>query len=388
MSRELKIVPSVCLLLLAASVGSLAYSCIGMPPKYELPAELKESRVLLGSNRLGKRAFYQGKGIGEISQILTGWPADREEADLMVAGDKGVQFLDLKGNMVKAIQFSAPFFSAIEAVQLDKSGNFGFLTRDESWSGPVLLFDDRGREIWSYGSRFFSGADDSVAGDIDGDGRPEFAVAAQFKIHLINRDGREIWSSHDLNIWHLELLPASGGEPGKILHSNAGGELVVQDPKGHEIAKYLPGRYVGHFSITRWGSETQPTHILAPNETTSETDPRRREFFVLDSRGKIMSHFESPLGALLSDLEGTSVFFLDNNSYYALLQSYRPAHRSMLSLFDEKSQLVYQEVLDENCGAVASALVESNESLLVGCEDKIFDYSLSKGTKDSSRRSH
>lgn len=386
MSRELKIEPSSWFLLLAASVGYLAYSCIGMPPKYTVPAELKEPRVLLGSNWLSKETFYEGKGIGEISQILTGWPADREDADLMVAGDKGVQFLDLKGHTVKAIQFSTAFFGPIQVLKLDKSGNFGFLTRDESWSGPVLLFDDRGLEIWSYGSRFFSGADDSVAGDIDGDGRPEFAVARQYKLHLINRDGREIWSSHDLNIWHLELLPASGGELGKILHSNAGGELVVQDPQGHEIAKYLPGRYVSHFSITRWGSETQPTHILAPNESTSNPDSRHREFFVLDSHGKIVAHFESPLGALLSDLVGTSVFFPDNDPYYALLQSYRPAGRSMLSLFDAKSQLLYQEVLGENCEALASAPGESAESLLVGCEDKIFAYSMSKGAKDSPRR--
>ena len=185
MSPRLKIVLSVCLLLLAASVGCT-------PPTYKVPAELRESRVLLGSKWLDKKVFYQSKGIGEVSQILMGWPADREDADLMVAGNKGVQFVDLKGHMVKAIQFSEPFFSPIQVVQLDESGNFGFLTRHESWSGPVLLFDMQGKEIWSYGSRSFSGADDSVAGDIDGDGRPEFAVAHTPKIHLINRDGREI----------------------------------------------------------------------------------------------------------------------------------------------------------------------------------------------------
>ncbi len=381
MSRKLKRILSVCLLLLAALVGC-------MPHKYELPAELRESRVLLGSNWLSKNVFCQGNSMGEVSQILMGWPADREGADLMVAGNKGVQFLDLGGHMVKAINFSERFFSPVQVVRLDESGNFGFLTRHESWSGPVLLFDMQGQEIWSYGSRSFSGADDSVAGDIDGDGRPEFAVAHTPKIHLINRDGREIWTSHDLNIWHLELLPASAGEPGKILHSNAGGELVVQDSQGREIAKYLPGRYVSQFAITRWGTEKRATHILAPNEMTSKTDPRHREFFVLDSRGKIVSHFESPLGALLSDLCAISVTFSDNNSHYALLQSYRPAARSMLSLFDEKSQLVYQEVLGENCEAVASVPGKSHEALLVGCEDKIFSYSSSQDTKDSSRRTH
>jgi hypothetical protein len=381
MSRKLKIVLSVCLLLLAALVGCT-------PHKHELPAELRESRVLLGSNWVDKKVFYRGNGMGEVSQILMGWPADREGADLMVAGNKGVQFLDLGGHMIKAINFSERFFSPVQVVQLDESGNFGFLTRDESWSGPVLLFDKQGQEIWSYGSRFFSGADDSVAGDIDGDGRPEFAVAHTPKIHLINRDGREIWTSHDLNIWHLELLPASAGEPGKILHSNAGGELVIQDSQGREMGKYLPGRYVGQFAITRWGTEKRATHILAPNEIASKTDPRRREFFVLDSYGEIVTHFESPRGALLSHLAGTPVSFSDNNSYYALLQSYRPAHRSMLSLFDERSHLAYQEILGENCVAVASAPGKSHEALLVGCEDKIFSYSSSQDTKDSSRRTH
>lgn len=380
MSRKLKIVLSVCLLLLAVLVGCT-------PHKYELPAELRESRVLIGRNWLGKKLFYQGNGTGRVSQILMGWPADREGADLMVAGNKGVQFLDLGGHMVKAINFSERFFSPVQVVQLDESGNFGFLTRDESWSGPVLLFDMQGQEIWSYGSRAFSGADDSVAGDIDGDGRPEFAVASLSKIQLINRDGREIWTSQDRNIWHLEILPASGAEPGRIFHSNAGGELVVQDSQGREIAKYLPERYVGQFAITRWGTEKRATHILVPNETTSKADPRR-EFFVLDSHGEIVTHFESPLGALLSNLAGTSVSFSDNNSYYALLQSYRPADRSMLSLFDEKSQLAYQEVLGENCEAVASVPVKSHEALLVGCEDKIFSYFPSQDTKDSSRRTH
>src|SRR5690349_228969 len=262
----------VCLLLLVASAGCT-------PPKYEVPTELREARVLLGRNWVEKKVFYQDQGTGEISQILIGWPADRESADLIVAGDKGVQFLNFQGHMVKAVKFSERFFSPLQIVQLDQGGDFGFLTRDESGAGAVLLFDKQGQEIWHYGSRSFSWANDSVAGDINGDGRPEFAVAKLETIHVLNRDGKEIWTSHDLNIWHLEILPASAGEPGELLHSNAGGELVVQDLQGHEMAKYLPGRYISQFAITRWGAEKRATHILASNAIAS----KEGEFSVLDS---------------------------------------------------------------------------------------------------------
>jgi len=58
----------------------------------------------------------------------------------------------------------------------------------------------------------------------------------------------------------------------------------------------------------------------------------------------------------------------------------------MLSLSMKKA-VSLPEILDENCEAVAAAPGKSHESLLVGCEDKIFAYSLSQDTKDSSRRS-
>lgn len=387
MNRKLLIALSVGLLLLTVPIAYFVRLIIrSMPPSYEVPAELRKPRVVTGNNLFGKSIFYRGTGIGEISQILIGWPADREGAELVVAGNRGAQFLDLDGHLRKAIHFSESFFSPLQIVRLDASGNFGFLTRDESWSGPVLLFDNLGQEIWSYGSHIFSGADDSVAGDINGDGKLEFVVARNDKIDVISRDGHELWTSHDLNIWHLELLPAFDNEQAEILHSNAGGELIVQDPKGHEVARYLPGGYVGEFAITRWGAETQPTHILAPNEIKNEADPLRREFFILDPHGKIVSHFESPLGALLPRLKGTPVSFRGENSYYSLLQSYSPANRSLLSLFDGKSHLVYEEILDANCGAVASVLQGSNELLLVGCEDKIWAYALLPDTKDSSKR--
>jgi hypothetical protein len=165
-------------------------STITLFHKYEVPTELRESRVLLGTKWLGKTVFYQRKGIGEISQILVGWPADR--AALTVVGNKGFQFLDLNWQLRKVIQFSESILGPMQIVSLDSSGNIGFFTREKSGIEQVVLFDSQGEKIWSDGSHFFSWADDSVAGDINGDGKPEFVVAKLWKMHVLSCDGQEI----------------------------------------------------------------------------------------------------------------------------------------------------------------------------------------------------
>jgi len=136
-----------------------------------------EPRLIKGEGLLQRRIFYTGEELGNISQILVGWPAEKERAALTVVGSKGAHFLDVTGQLKRQVRFSKSLFCPIEVARLDATGDYAYLTRDESWFSPATLFDKEGQASWSYsggiltGAIFLSGVDDSVSGDIYGDGK-------------------------------------------------------------------------------------------------------------------------------------------------------------------------------------------------------------------------
>ena len=65
-----------------------------------------EPRVITGASRFKKSVFYKGEGLGAVTEILFGWPADREGAALTVVGNLGVHFLDSSGLLKKQVRFS------------------------------------------------------------------------------------------------------------------------------------------------------------------------------------------------------------------------------------------------------------------------------------------
>jgi len=349
----------------------------------QVPTELKTPRVLVGEGVFEKRSFYAGDGLGQISQILPGWPADREGAVLVIVGNKGAQFFDAGGKLKKHVFFSEDVYCPVQSVRLDASGDYGFLTRDESWFGKVILFDKQGQRLWSY-SGGFRGVNDSAAGDVDGDGKAEFIVGFNGGggIHLLSHQGKKRWQAEDRNVWHVEILDTNGDGRGEIVHSNARGELKVRDARGQEIARFLSGSYVSFFALTRWGGELQATHILIPGVRGT----RQATFFILDSRGNRVQQFDAPLGYLLKVGEGTPVRFAGEATHYAILQSYSPWDRSMLFVYNHKGRLDYQEIIGENCQGLAPFSEKSGEVLLVGCTEKIWTYSLVAKSKSPPPR--
>src|SRR6266853_1700797 len=78
-----------------------------------------QPQVITGAGQFDKSSFYAGSNLGEITQILVGWPADREGAALTVVGNKGADFLDARGGLKTQIQFSRYVPCSVEAMRLD-----------------------------------------------------------------------------------------------------------------------------------------------------------------------------------------------------------------------------------------------------------------------------
>jgi hypothetical protein len=378
-------------LLLAASVVFIAFIGfasflffyalhLSTPPR--VPAELEQARVLVGEGAFEKRLFYEGLILGEVSQIAPGWPADREGAALVVVGNEGARFLSVDGVSIRSVVFSPRQSSPIQIVRLNRQGDYGFLARDPSWIGHVILFDRDGERLWSYSS--WLGVDDAAAGFVNGESTPVFVVGLNGSggVHLLDRNGKEIWQKKDGNVWHVEILDPSGDGHGIIFHSNAGGKLIARDGNGEVLARYAPTGYVCNFALTRWGPEPRPTHLLIPPHglRSGVEVPSLR---IIDSNGQQVAQLAAPLGHFLDKIEGTSVRFKGDTAFYAALQYNSPIDRSLLFFFDDRGQLVYQEVLADTCRGIGAVRRKSGETLQVGCAKKIWEYKLAPSDGDS-----
>lgn len=335
-----------------------------------------EPRVITGAGQFKKSTFYEGEDLGEITEILVGWPADREGAALTVVGNRGAHFLDSSGVLKKQVRFSKDIFCPVEVTKLDASGEYGFLTRDESWAVGAILFDKQGQERWSYPGGVLKGVDDSVGGGFDGKGNLQVVIGFNGRggVVLVDGEGKKVWQKPDTNVWHVETLDINEDGRIEILHSNAGGQLLVRDAGGEIVAHYLPDHYVCNFALTRWGAESQARHILIPSQETGD-GCCKPVILVLDAEGKTVTHFDSPLGDLMDQTHGTPVHFPKDASYYAVLQNNGPLKRSILLLYDAVGKIAYQEILADSCFGIAAMPEKAGDRLLVGCSGNILEYS-------------
>jgi hypothetical protein len=368
------------LLLLLVAAGTFLYFKIQPTLRAAEARDVEEQKILLprpirGEGNFDKRAFYTSDGLGNISQIRAGWPADREGADIAVVGSQGTDFIDSTGQLKKQVRFSIEQRCPVAVARLGSSGEYGYLTRDESWAVPATLFDKAGHVSWS-SVKNWPGVDDSVPGNLLEDGSLSVVMGLNGGggLVLLDSRGQRLWKKEEHNVWHVETLDTNGDGHEEILHSNAKGQLIVRNANGDVIAQYLSGFYVSEFALTRWGEELRPTHILVP--TTKRQDGCCKPVFVvLDASGKTVAERESPLGDLLNRIGATPVRFGKGAEYFAVLQNNFAKERSMLLLYDNVGQIVYQEILGETCLGITALPKKNGERLLVGCTSKIWEYS-------------
>jgi hypothetical protein len=367
------------LLLLIIGAGTFLYHYVQKDSR-EAEAQVKARQKMLqphlisGEGNFEGHTFYSDDGLGKVSQINVGWPADREGADIAVVGSHGADFIDSSGQMKKQVRFSIDQYSPVVVARTGSNGEYGYLTRDQSWSAPATLFDKQGHVSWQ--SKDWPGVDDSAPGDVFGNGQLSIVVGfnAAGGLALFDGQGKKLWNKAEGNVWHVEMLDTNGDGRDEVLHSDAEGQLLVRNEKGDVISRYLPGTYVSFFALTRWGGEVRPSHVLIPVSKGSGGQ-EKPAFVVLEANGKKIMEMDSPLGNLFKWFSATPIRFGKGTPVFAILKNDSPSDRSLLVLYAENGQIVYQEILGESCLGVAALPTGAGERLLVGCDSKILEYS-------------
>ena len=217
-----------------------------------------------------------------------------------------------------------------------------------------------------------AGINDSTSGNVLGNGNIEIVVGFNGSSGLIlfDQKGKKIWQKTDGNVWHVEV-PETREE---ILHSNADGELRVRNANGEVVRRYLPGYYVSNFTLTRWGDEAKAGHILVPSSDSAQGQ-NKPVVFVLDATGVPVSRFDAPFGDLMEAAAGVPLHYSNGLRYYALLQNKETWERSALVVYGEDQKIVYEEIIGDSCSSIATLPGNLGDRLLVGCSEKVWEYS-------------
>lgn len=358
-------------IILVIAGGFIAYRYFISPMISEqlaMPEALNKTGVLVGKGFLSKSIYVQDTRLGTISDIAFGDFDPSPGPEIAIVGTKGTLFLDDKAKEKSLVMFSLRVGHAA-IVDVDGDGVCEFLDRGGGWQ-KVSLIDHKGNAIWTYGG--MPRVDNVSAGDIDGDGILEFVVGFNGGggVRLLDRNAKEKWKQPDGNVWHVELVDVNADGSLEIIHSNAAGEITVRDKDGRIIHKAKPAPYFSSFSLCRWPNKESPQYaLIAENDI----------IWVFDLFGNSVVHFDAPISGTLGHARGVPTKIQsDRSEYFAVVVEFRNWNRSILYVYGSDKKLVYQEIIPEACQSIASLSFNSKnrDTLLVGCDGKVWEYSV------------
>jgi hypothetical protein len=319
----------------------------------ERPASLEAPGVRVGGEWLVASTPYPNVRSGLVSQIVR-----REgSGELVIIGSDAAVFLPRDGGLPRVVGFVP---QAGHAELLEWPGELPRFV-DSGGGGWQLggLYGPEGRRLWQPDQD--AGMDDLAAGDVDGDGIPEFVVGYNGGggIRLLDAARKERWRQADANVWHVEVLDTDGDGKAEIVHSNAAGQLTVREASGEVRRRVHIEGYLADFSVVRW----PPTQLGLLHAADSHTE-------IVDFDGKARARLNTPDTSRLGQARAVATRFADAD-HLALAVSQRHWDRSQLFVFDASGARVYHEVLPGQCVALAAS---DPNALLLGCGERVLRY--------------
>jgi FG-GAP repeat len=332
------------------TVVALSTGCFPSLPKR--PSSLDATDIRIGTGWLERTQLLEDVRLGAINQLLR-----RSSGELAIVGGRAALFMPARPGDARIVEFSGRFG---EVELLDwPDGGIRYLDRGGGgWQTGALIGAD-GRVLWQPSAGF--GMNDIAAGDVDGDGEPEFAVGYNGGggVHLLDSAGRTRWHEDDGNVWHVEIVDTDADARPEIVHSNAAGEVTVRDASGKVLRRSATEGYLSQFSLVQW-PPAQVSLLHAGDGMTR----------VVGFDGQVRRPFRTPDTTFLDDARGATVR-LNEANHLVLIVIQSSWERTQLFVFDEVGTPRYREVLAGTCSALG---VRRPDEFLLGCNGRVYRY--------------
>jgi hypothetical protein len=379
---------SVCCALVGVLLASCGHSELvytGGPDEDPTPGG-HSSKVVVGGGLFERSVVLNDKGLGGVTDIIRN---PTQDATLGIAGLEGAVFLKADRSVISRVTFEQegrrrkPSF--MQFVATNTKGVWEFLDRGgHGWSDGALYGKD-GQQLWVYGG--MPGLDDLAAGDLDGDGRPEFVAGFNGAggLRCLDDTSRQLWQKPGGNIWHVEIVDTDGDGQPEIVHTGGAGGFVIRDRHGKYLREMIPGGpglsllrpYCASFSLCRWPDEKGPFKILAVATHAFGTS----QILLCGFDGTIIGRYPLPDPKNYREVYGTALRRKkDEPPLLAVVCSHILDDAEMLVVFNAKREIIYQET-SSSAGAALLAVpsaVPGTDDLLVGWTNTVWQYSFAK----------
>lgn len=395
----------------------------------EVPPELREPRVITGAGVLVKSEFYRvGKEtswrdllddekikswLDSVQDMKVGQLDGQGGLDVGLAGRFGVTLLDRQGNVTKRTNFrfemgKSRLGNLANDREKDSFYNKRLLDVEGDGVCEVLafggldgmaLFDHQGNVLFSRGEleQGKSSIHEVSAGDVDGDGVTEFIASWDYEpwegLELLDRNGNSKWRhEEESKPGEIEVVDVNADGKADLVEDD-GGELKIRDNQGQIKDVVNMPVYLSHLSLIPQTNNQRPPQNLAVREGS---------LWLIDLDGKNYTKYDAPLSKIkLSKprvvgvpgfpssqytYETEEVYHAkgvwvelekDRPKYLAVIANFTVMDRSLFYLYDSQGKLIYQEILPEECDAVAVLPPENNDGrdkILVSGQKTVWRY--------------
>ena len=338
--------------------------------------------VRTGSALLQKKLFMNLSNIGSVTDIQRGELRSPGKIELGIAGKYGARFFDDHNKPDASVDFAVPESggTSVASEIVRQSRSIGPLFFRHAFAYDSLL-DSTGKETWRTTYRPNAG----TFGYVGPNGSPEFFFGNGRSVEARNVSGAVIWQTSGVG-WsdRCELLDSKDAERRLLVES--GGTLITLSLSGDILSRKKPASEVAKvfsdFSVLHWPPVCQPDCLLV-----SDND----KFFLLSSDAQTVVTSLAP-ATFAMNARGLAVRFYENEPPLLAVAGLLPykggqwvgfkAVHGALYIFDALGNLVYHEVLSEPVEALGAlpAADGKSETLLVGGEDKVWQYTAVQGS--------
>lgn len=321
-----------------------------------------EARLIVNKIGLKKKiiACEQCKSLGRIESIAFGNFRAAHDPEIAIIFNNDIVFLNPTSfDFQSKINYKSPinddesrsFYGGQSLVKL-ANGDLAI-----AWTGGgfsrVALTDLNGHFIWKFADDNYHTRDNLLHADLDNDGKEELYVGSEDGIYRINLEGKVEWFYPAKNV-DITLIKKTDTNDSRIMTSNEAGHIFL-DPNGKFIRRE-DARSIYSKGIS---------NIM--------------ESSILVKQGNLLSFYNS-------ELEFKSSYFFEfpvyhgpystyfqlekeTEQYIATLFTSQEMYRkyfSLISIFDNKGELVFQEIIDGINENIISMPSKLGESLLIG----------------------